>query len=67
MYANGQGVSRDDVQAYRWLDLAASKSPPLETEKRKQALHYRDLVAARMNSTQIAKGQKLAREWRRTK
>jgi TPR repeat protein len=67
MYASGKGVSPDDVQAYRWFDLAASRFSPFEAENREQALHFRDLVAARMDSKQIAEAQRLAREWKQAK
>ena len=51
MYKNGWGVSQDYVQAYKWYNLGGSADD-------------RDSVATYMSSTQIAKAQQLAREWK---
>jgi TPR repeat protein len=60
MYANGQGVPLDDVQAHMWFNLAAS----LGTRKvRENTVQARDRAAGRMDPTQIAEAQRLAREW----
>lgn len=56
-YYDGQGgVSQDYVTAHMWFNLAAEKG-------NKDAIKYRDLVAAKMTQQQIADAQKLAREW----
>ena len=60
MYENGEGVPQDYVAAYMWLNLAASRSPPGDTE----ALDRRDLVAAKMTPAQITEGERLALEWK---
>ena len=57
MYANGQGVPQDYVQAHKWLNLAAAAGD-------QSAVKSRDLVAGKMTPAQIAEGQKLAREWK---
>jgi TPR repeat protein len=54
MYANGQGVPLDNVQAYAWFDLAASSGDA-------EAAAKRDALAANMTPAQIAEAQKLAR------
>ena len=60
-YADGEGVSKDAVQAYMWLDLAAARGTG---EQREEAARLRDLTAdAVMTPEQIAKAQRLAREW----
>ena len=56
MYATGQGVPVDDVQAHLWYDLAASRGSIL-------AARNRDRAAAGMSPEQIAEAQRLAREW----
>jgi TPR repeat protein len=56
MYQFGRGISQDYVQAHLWWNLAAVGG-------REDAIRYRDLVAAKMTPAQIAKAQKLAREW----
>jgi len=58
MYATGQGVPRDYVSAYMWLSLAAAQGEQIATKSR-------DLIARRMTPAQIAKAQRLAREWKR--
>ena len=57
MYAFGYGVAQDYVQAHMWFNLAAA-------EKEVDAVHYRDVVAAKMTPDQIAEAQRLAREWK---
>jgi TPR repeat protein len=62
MYARGEGVPQDYVQAHMWINLAASQSPPGELHK--EAVKWRDSIAARMTPAQIAEAQRLAREWK---
>ena len=57
MYDDGQGVSQDIVQAYKWYSLAATNGD-------KPAAELRDALAKQMTPAQIAKAQKLAREWK---
>ena len=59
MYASGRGVPQDYASAHMWLNLAAVNGD-------KDAVKARDMVAAHMTPAQIAKAQKLAREWRPT-
>ena len=61
MYTNGEGVPQDYVQAYLWFDLAASQSSAPGAEK---AVKNRDIIASQMTPAQIAKAQRLAREWK---
>jgi hypothetical protein len=62
MYAMGQGVSRDYVQAHMWLSLAAS--PFSEKDDRERAIKVRNLIAAKMTPQQIAEAQALATNWK---
>ena len=57
MYAKGEGIAADPVQAYRWFDLAATGAAAAEA--RTDAIRNRDLVAARMTSAQIAETRRL--------
>ena len=59
-YINGQGVLQDYVRAHMWFNIAASSG-------NKQSVKYRDLIAKRMNSSQLEKAQDLARECVRKK
>jgi len=56
MYATGQGVPQNFVQAYKWGILSAAQGY-------ENAVKLRDLLAKEMTPAQIAKAQKLAAEW----
>jgi TPR repeat protein len=64
MYASGQGVAKDYVLAHMWFDLAASRYPSSDREKREKSVRNRDRVASGMTPAQISEAQKLAREWK---
>ncbi|MSU40672.1 MAG: hypothetical protein EXS28_03030 [Pedosphaera sp.] len=57
MYANGRGVAKDEVEAYKWWLLAGAQG--LESAKKNILLIESDLTAA-----QRAEGQRLAKEWK---
>ena len=57
MYFRGQGVPEDYVQAHMWASLSAAPGGG-------SAASLRDTVAKRMTPAQIAKAQRLAREWK---
>lgn len=54
-YANGKGVPPDDVHAYMWLSLAASKE--------ESRLAFCERVRKRMSSGQVSEAQKMAAEY----
>jgi hypothetical protein len=56
MYAEGQGVPRDDVTSYMWFTLAGSAKPD------KNAANLQ-LLESRMTPEQIAEGKRRAEEW----
>ena len=56
LYAEGQGVPQDDVQAHMWLNLAAAQNE-------RNATKLRDILAKLMTHEQIAEAQRLVREW----
>lgn len=56
MYCAGREVEVDFVAAHKWFNLAAVRG-------NNEAKHYRSELAREMNRTQIAKAQRLAREW----
>jgi TPR repeat protein len=60
MYANGQGVPPDYVQAHMWYNLWASR---LTGEARDYAVGVRDLVADELTPDDLSEAQRLAREW----
>ena len=56
MYYRGYGVTKDDVLAHLWLNLAAVRGlEPART--------LRDRLAEKMTPAQLADAQRLAREW----
>ena len=60
-YANGDGVSRDNVLAYKWFGLEAEF---LNSEKRFQAQRMQQLLDGEMFRHQIAEANRLARLWK---
>src|SRR4029078_8336659 len=56
-YDNGLGVPLDKVRTYMWFTLSAAQG-------REGAAAFRDLIARRMTTAQIAEAQKLVREWK---
>ena len=56
MYFQGWGVPKDDVQAYKWYNLAAAQGS-------KEGSKWRDEIAKLLNPAQFAEAQRLAREW----
>ena len=61
MYGTGKGVIQNYVYAHVWLSIAASSGEGGNASKN------RDVIAKRMNSTDISKAQKLAQECVRNK
>jgi len=59
-YDNGLSVRQDLVRAYMWFTLSAKQG-------KDGAAIFRDLIARRMTTAQIAEAQKLALEWKPTK
>lgn len=56
IYSTGHGVSADLIQAHMWFNLAAARGSDDAKECRRE-------LAEQMNSSEIARAQKLAREW----
>ena len=63
MYHLGQGVPQDRVAGHMWLSLAAAQASGAD---RDTYIESRDTVATQMTAEQIAKAQRLAREWKPT-
>jgi TPR repeat protein len=61
MYALGEGVPQDYVQAHMWANLAASRAEDAET--RDMAAEFRNLAASMVTPDKIAEAQRMAREW----
>ena len=59
-YSFERGVPQDYVEAHKWRNLAASR---LTGDDRERAAEARDALAVLMTPAQLAKAQKLAREW----
>ena len=56
MYANGEGVPENAITAYAWLNIAAAQGHSGANEGK-------ELVADYLTQSQIAKAQKLSREY----
>jgi uncharacterized protein len=67
LYANGHGVARDDIEAYKWMNLAVTRLQDepdlLPTTVRTQWATARESIAARLTTEQRAEGDRRAREW----
>ena len=61
MYSVGEGVGRDDVQAYMWIDLAvANYSSPTN---RNRAARFRQRVAERLSPERLRRARHMAQAW----
>ncbi len=60
MYRTGRGVPQDDVEAYKWYNLAATYA---DASQREEFAKRRASAAERLTPEQRAEGQKLSREW----
>jgi TPR repeat protein len=56
MYCVGRDVEVDLVQAHKWFNLAALRG-------NEEARRYRGEISKEMSKPDIARAQKLAREW----
>ena len=57
MYAEGEGVPQNYIQAHMWLNLAGARGD-------EDARKARDLVKDKMTPEQIAEAQRLASVWK---
>ena len=55
-YANGEGVSKNTVQAYMWLDVAGQTG-----EKARELIGK---LTAEMTPQQVSEAQRISREWK---
>jgi TPR repeat protein len=60
MYLNGEGVTRDRLQAHVWLSLAASRDGG---DRAQQFADARDAVTTYLLPSQISEAKRLAEEW----
>ncbi len=56
MYAKGQGVAQNYIQAYMWGTLAAAQGF-------EEAAKGLEMLEKEMSPAQLAEAQRLAREW----
>jgi hypothetical protein len=64
MYDKGHGMPQSFILVYKWLNLAAARSPKHE---RDYFLRLRNAVASKRSPMQIAEGQRLAMLWGTTR
>ena len=60
MYATGEGVPRDLVEAYKWFTLAAERQTKQESEATARNL---DALTSKMTAEQVAAGRQRAHDW----
>ncbi|MGJ5819948.1 tetratricopeptide repeat protein [Paludibaculum fermentans] len=60
MYYRARGVPLDYVSAYAWVALAASSA---SGPGAREYADFRNLIARRMNPTELAQAKRLEREW----
>lgn len=61
-YAEGIGLPRDNIQAFKWFTVAAARGS--DSYARTNATKGRETAATNMSATQIAEAERLAREWK---
>jgi hypothetical protein len=61
MYAEGVGVGRDNIQAYKWFSIAAARGA--DNYSRTNAQQGRTSIAAGMTPDQVTQAEKLAAAW----
>jgi hypothetical protein len=59
MLRDGLGITSNAIQAHAWLNLASAADYP-----HPDAAAERDEIGQRLNATQMADAQRLAREWK---
>jgi TPR repeat protein len=57
MYVNGEGISKDYVEAVKWLSVAVSEGD-------RDSVDALDQVVARMTPVQIEKAKQMAETWK---
>jgi TPR repeat protein len=62
MYAEGPGLARDDVQAFKWFAVAMMRGS--DSYARTNATKGRDAAAMKMTPAQVADAERLVREWK---
>lgn len=60
LYMDGKVIKKDYIEAYKWLNLCASSENKKIAD---EATKWRKKILKKMTMTQVAEGQKLAREW----
>ena len=56
IHSAGAGVAVDLVQAHKWFNIAAMRG-------NSEAMRYRAELAREMSKAEVARAQRLAREW----
>ena len=62
-YLLGQGVAPDEIEAYRWFDLAAAAGLG---DLRSKAVTLRQAIGERLTPMQVGRARTAAQDWLRT-
>jgi TPR repeat protein len=65
MYERGDGVPQNDIQAHKWMNVAASRFGDGQNRERVLAVQARDRIAQRLSPLHLRIAQRLATEWDR--
>jgi TPR repeat protein len=62
LHARGQGLERDDIEAFKWFDLAVDTGIG---EERDKALRARTLLAERLTPVEVSWAEGRVKDWSR--
>lgn len=62
LHARGQGLERDDIEAFKWFDLAVDSGIG---EERDKALRARTLLAERLTPVEVSWAEGRVKDWSR--
>ncbi|MEQ9447390.1 MAG: hypothetical protein RLN70_00605, partial [Rhodospirillaceae bacterium] len=63
MYANGEGISRDYLQAYMWFQIALSNVAPEDVHWRSRLARFMSQAAAHLTPAQVLEAERRANAW----
>jgi TPR repeat protein len=65
-YLMGEGVSKNNEEAYFWFNLGAAASSFSDTEKQNLFAKMRDSAAAKLSQDELQQVQRRCEDWVRT-
>ena len=59
-YYNGDGVTADDIEAYKWIEVAEARASEV---RRLKYTALREALVMKMTTAQVAEAHQRAQEW----